>query len=249
MNEKILIFDTETIGLEKAFCYNIGWVVLDLETYEKIVKKDYVVKQFWENKPLFETAYYSDKKDIYIKLLRSRKAKIKHYGHIMLELIKDIENYNIKYMYAFNSPFDMKVLNFNCEWFKCSNPLDYVKTLDIRALINNIIFDKNYKDFCIKNNLITPANNLQVNAEAIYKFISQDPDFIEEHTALSDSLIETEILIYLHKKGIDIMEEKKVYNKITSNIERDFIINYENETYVFKYKTKTTRKETIYLKR
>ena len=62
----ILILDTETIGIEKCFSYNVGWVIRNTTTKETITKKDYVVKQFWKNKPLFETAYYATKKQLYI---------------------------------------------------------------------------------------------------------------------------------------------------------------------------------------
>lgn len=248
MNENILIFDTETIGLEKAFCYNIGWIITNKKTKETIVKRDFVVKQIWENKPLFETAYYNNKKQLYINALRGRKAIIRHYGFIMQTMIRDIENYKIETVFAFNSPFDIKVLDFNCNWFKCSNALDYVKTIDIRSLVNPIIFNEDYKQFCKKNNLITPSNNLEVNAESIYKYISNNPNFQEEHTALSDSIIEKDILMFLLDNGINIEEEKKVYNIINSDLEQEMIINHKEKEYRFQYKIKRTNKGVIYLK-
>lgn len=248
MNENILIFDTETIDIQKCFAYNIGWVIRELETGKILEKKDYVVKQFWENKALFETAYYAKKKQLYVGALRSRKAIIKYYGFVMQDMIRDIEKYEIKTAYAFNSPFDIRVFDFNSEWFKCSNALDYVKTIDIRGLLNDLIISKEYKEFCLKNDLLTPANNLQVNAESIYKFITNNPDFAEEHTALSDSIIESDIIFYLKDLGIDIFEEKKVINVVNSEIERTMIIDHKGEIYNFDYSKKTTRKGTLFLK-
>ena len=245
---KILILDTETIGLEKCFCYNIGWVIRDTETLEILVKKDYVVKQFWENKPLFETAYYANKKQLYIKALRSRKATIKYWGFIMLDLIRDIEKYDIKLSYAFNSPFDSKVIDFNCDWFKCSNPLDYTSLIDIRALVNPIVFSKEYRNFCIGNNFLTESNNLKVNAEVIYRFITGKITFQEEHTALNDSIIESDILLWLNKNGIDITEPKKVYNIVKSGCEQTLKINYKGNMYEFHYQTKRTIKGVMILK-
>ena len=54
----ILVFDTETIDVEHPFCYNVGYVVVNTKTKEKLLKRDYVVEQVWGNKMLFSTAYY-----------------------------------------------------------------------------------------------------------------------------------------------------------------------------------------------
>lgn len=244
----ILTFDTETISVDKPFCYNIGWIIRSTENWEVLCKKDYVVKQFWENKPLFETAYYAKKKDLYIRALRGKRAIIKYYGFIMQDLIKDIEKYEVEYSYAYNSPFDSRVLDFNCDWFKCSNPLDYMKLIDIRALINPIVFSEEYKKFCMDNNLLTDNGNLQANAESLTRFVRQNLDFQEEHTALSDSIIESDILKYLVEKEINITEPKKVYNVIKSDMEQHLIIDHKGTTYDFEYSSKRNSKGVLYLK-
>ena len=137
---KIIVFDTETVDVEHAFCYNVGYCIIDTESKEILLKRDYVVEQVWENKMLFSTSYYAEKKSLYVSALRGRRASIKHWGHIQQRMIKDIETYGVEYAYAFNSPFDVRVFDFNSEWFKSSNALDYVKTIDIRGLINQLLF-------------------------------------------------------------------------------------------------------------
>ena len=54
----ILVFDTETVDVEHAFCYNVGYTIVNIETREKLLKRDYVIEQVWENKMLFST-YHS----------------------------------------------------------------------------------------------------------------------------------------------------------------------------------------------
>ena len=71
----IVIFDTETIGVEKCFCYNLGYRIIDLSANVVLCEKDFVIKQIWENKMLFETAYYAMKKPLYVSALRGRNAK------------------------------------------------------------------------------------------------------------------------------------------------------------------------------
>lgn len=247
---KILIFDTETVDVEHAFCYNVGYVILDLETKEKLLKRDYVVEQVWENKMLFSTSYYADKKNLYVSALRGRRATIKHWGHIMQRMIKDIQDFGVEYTYAFNSPFDVRVFDFNSEWFKSSNALDYVKTIDIRTLINPLVFSSEYKEFCETNNLFTESGNYSANAESITKFITNNVNFVEDHTALSDSLIEADIILYMIENyGVDITNDKgKVYATIPREQEQEMVIVHNGVEHKFTYLKKLTRNGITTLK-
>ena len=245
----ILVFDTETVDVEHAFCYNVGYTIVNIETREKLLKRDYVIEQVWENKMLFSTSYYAEKKQLYINALRGRKASIKHWGHTMQRMIKDIQDYNVEFAYAFNSPFDVRVFDFNSEWFKSSNALDYVQTIDIRGLINKLLFSEEYQAFCEENNLFTESGNYSGNAETLTKFIRQDIDFVEDHTALSDSLIEADIILYMiDKYGVDITQEGKVYATVPRETEREMVIVHNGVEHKFKYLKKLTRNGITTLK-
>ena len=91
----ILIFDTETTSLEKPFCYNIGYVIADTETEEILVKRDFVVEQVWHNPMLFTTAYYADKREIYVASMRKRSTKMDKFGYICQQMIRDIKAFDI----------------------------------------------------------------------------------------------------------------------------------------------------------
>lgn len=245
----ILVFDTETVDVEHAFCYNVGYTIVNIETREKLLKRDYVIEQVWENKMLFSTSYYAEKKQLYINALRGRKASIKHWGHTMQRMIKDIQDYNVEFAYAFNSPFDVRVFDFNSEWFKSSNALDYVQTIDIRGLINQLLFSDEYKAFCEENGFYTESGNYSGNAETLTKFIRQDIDFVEDHTALSDSLIEADIILYMiDKYGVDITKEGKVYATVPRETEREMVIVHNGVEHKFTYLKKLTRNGITTLK-
>ena len=245
----ILVFDTETVDVEHAFCYNVGYTIVNIETREKLLKRDYVIEQVWENKMLFSTSYYAEKKQLYINALRGRKASIKHWGHTMQRMIKDIQEFNVEFAYAFNSPFDVRVFDFNSEWFKSSNALDYVQTIDIRGLINQLLFSDEYKAFCEENGFYTESGNYSGNAETLTKFIRQDIDFVEDHTALSDSLIEADIILYMiDKYGVDITQEGKVYATVPRETEREMVIVHNGVEHKFTYLKKLTRNGITTLK-
>lgn len=243
---KIMIFDTETTSLDKPFCYNIGYTIIDTDTYEPVVDRDYVVEQVWHNLPLFSSAYYADKRPIYIQRMRARQTVMDKFGYICRQMIRDIKQYGIEHAYAYNSPFDEKVFNFNCDWYKCSNPFDTVQIHDIRGYVHQFVINNDYKTYCEEHELFTESGNYSTTAEAVYRYISGNDDFDEEHTALSDSKIETEILLYTMSLGADITKNEKVSRSIERKIEKTLHIRTVEQTdYYFNYeKIRVNREKT-----
>ena len=147
-NMNIVVFDTETTSLEKPFCYNIGYIIADATTKQILLKRDYVVEQIWHNLPLFSSAYYANKRKLYVSAMRGKRAILEKFGYICRQMSRDFSALNVEYAYAFNSPFDDKVFSFNCDWFKCNNPFDTIPILDIRGYAHNFLVNNQYKEFC-----------------------------------------------------------------------------------------------------
>lgn len=240
----IIILDTETVSLEKRFCYNLGYVIVNTETGETLESKDFVIEQIWGNRELFETAYYENKKPLYIGKLRSRKAKLLKYGYACNSMIADIKRHNVEIGYAFNSPFDVSVFDFNCDWFKTRNPLDYIQMFDIQKMLNLIVESPEYNAFCCENGFVTPTNRIKTTAESVTAFLRNDPTYQEEHTALADSIIEAQILLELLKRGVDITVEKK-QKQIQAEIERTLTVNHKGTVYEFEYNKMTTSADKL----
>ena len=62
---------------------------------------------------------------------------------------------------------------------------------------------KSYGNFVKSNGLLTPAGNFSTTAETLFRYMGKDAEFIEDHMALSDALIEAELWAYAlkqHKK-------------------------------------------------
>lgn len=193
---KICVFDTETTSLEKPFCYNIGYLIYDTEKAITLLKREYVIEQIWHNLPLFSTAYYAEKRPIYVEQMKAKKIKLIKFGYAMRQMRKDFKDYNVNIAFAYNSNFDDKVFNFNCDWFKVNNPFETIEIQDIRKyFIATFGTTEEYKGFCIENNLLTQGNNYSTTAETAYKYITNNLNFVEAHTALNDAEIELEILM------------------------------------------------------
>ena len=196
----IVVFDTETTSLDKPFCYNIGYVIIN-EEGEKLLRRDYVVEQIWHNLPLFSSAYYAEKRPIYVERMKARKVVMDKFGYICAQMRRDFKAFSVNSAYAYNSSFDEKVFSFNCDWFKCINPFEEIPVFDIRGYVHQFIVNQAYKDFCEKNRLFTESGNYSTTAEAVMQYLSKDMTFEEEHTALADSIIEADILNYCIRQG------------------------------------------------
>jgi len=234
---KIVVFDTETTSLDKPFCYNIGYVVVDVENWEIVCRRSYVVEQIWHNLPLFQSAYYANKRPLYVSAMRARTCTMDKFGYICQQMIRDFRAFDVEIAFAFNSSFDEKVFNFNCDWFKCNNPFDTIPVRDIRGFVHNFIVDDCYKDFCEDYGYFTDSGNYSTTAETVYRYITNNPNFEEAHTALNDAEIETMVLFHAVKLGADLMQEYKVFRSIEREEEKTLHIKtVDNDDYYFDYK-------------
>lgn len=225
----IVIFDTETTSLEKPFCYNIGYVIANVGTQKVLLKRDFVCEQVWHNPMLFTTAYYSNKRPIYVEAMRSRKTIMDKFGYICQRMIRDFRNYEVEFAFAFNSPFDEKVFEFNCDWFKCNNPFDNIAVKDIRGFAHRFLVDDDYIKWCEENEKFTDSGNYSTTAEALYQYITADIDFVEDHTALSDSLIEMRILFEALERNANIEDEYLPKRSIKRPNKKIFTLKENNE--------------------
>ena len=237
----IIVFDCETTSLDKPFCYDVGYSILNMETMLVEEEKHFVIEQNWHNLPLFESAYYKEKRPLYIQLMRQHKAKMDKWGYVMKEMKRDIIKYGISDAYAYNSDFDDKVFTFNCDWFKCNNPLENVAIHDIWGYASEYITSKTeYQLFCEKNQRFTDTGNYKGSAEVVYQFLKNEPDFVEAHMGLYDTQIESTILVECIAMGAEWGKDYKVKKILPRQIEKPFSIKvngkiiYEGK-YVKKY--------------
>jgi len=246
----ICVFDTETINLEKPFCYNIGYIIYNTESHEKLIEKDFVIEQIWHNLPLFHTAYYAEKRPDYVIFMKRKVLKMKKIGSITQEMIRDFKQFNVKSAYAYNSDFDIRVFDFNCKWFKIINPFENLPVFDIRGYAHHFLTNcPEFEDFCEKYQYFTEAGNYSSTAETIFRFITNNPNFIEDHFALSDSQIELEILkecINQRAKWGKVYSAKKSLTRKISSPLKIFIDNkiLHEGTFTKKYITKGLYKFT-----
>lgn len=242
---RICIVDTETTSIEKPFAYNIGYMIYDTDEKAILLREDFIAEQIWHNLELFTTAYYADKREEYISAMKALKCRMEKLGYITQRMKRIFKAYEVTAAFAYNSPFDERVFNFNCDWFKIQNPFDNIPFYDIRGYVHQFLaFTPDYQAFCDKYKLYTENGNYSTNAENVYRFISQDTEFIEAHTALADCEIELKILLWCIDKGAEFAKAYKVYQSIPRKVEKVLEVKTaEGEKVRFPYRKIVVYKE------
>lgn len=190
----IIVLDTETLGLFDKRVYDLGYIIYDNDKKQVVKERDYIIKQVYDNENLMKTAYYENKRPLYEIELQNGNAKKIYWGMALYILLKDIERYKVSELYAYNSRFDLEAIAKTCEAYNKNVVIDHIA--DIMDYINIITDTQEYKDFCFNNNYLTKHKKPQCRktAEVVYRYITDNNVFIEDHMALSDSRIELEIL-------------------------------------------------------
>lgn len=93
----------------------------------------------------------------------------------------------------------------------------------------HLINEEKYKINCLKQGMISPSGLFfKTSAESTFRFLIKDYDFLEEHTALSDTNIETEILLKILKKvGIKTGIEYFPFRELGKTV--DFILSKKDK--------------------
>lgn len=209
-SEKFLMIDTETTNdIDNPIVYDIGFSVVDkngkvYKTYSFVVAETFI-----EEKNLMKLAYFADKIPLYENDIKNGSRVLKRFYNIRKILCETIKEYNIKKVVAHNSHFDYNALNLTQRWFTSSKyryffpfGIEIWDTLKMsREIFSN---DKDYTNFCQRNNYTTKYGKNRYTAEILYRYLTNNNDFIESHTGLEDTLIEKEILVECLKRKPDI---------------------------------------------
>lgn len=211
----IIVFDTETAGVKTQSLLNVGYMIVDLDlrtfTYRTKVARDYLMRDVYRNTMwLRNDMFVGDDKLAIMGNNVAHKGTIERTEKQVFEqMARDIDRYGVEYGYAYNCQFDTDKFSKTALSYGLSNPLEKLKAVfDLWGYAYwNICLTKEYQEFCLANDLKTKSGKFfPTSVEGVTKFLNQDIEFVEEHTALSDTLWELRILCECGKRGQNIFE-------------------------------------------
>ena len=208
MTEKYLVIDTETTNsIDDPICYDIGFAVVDKagNVYEA---HSYVVADIFLDNELMSSAFFADKIPQYWADIKSGKRILRRFKTIRSILFDVVRQYGIKIVMAHNARFDNRSLNLT-QRFLTSSKYRYffpygVEIWDTLKMAREVFQGEDYDTFCYENDYLTKRGCKRYTAEILYRFLTNDLTFEEEHTGLEDVMIEKEIFVYCVTKNPNI---------------------------------------------
>lgn len=215
------VVDTETTGsIGFPLIYDLGISICD-KRGRILGSKNWIIKEIYYNQFLMNSAFYGKKRPMYDRLIAEGQIPVVSYRKAIYELNQFMENNQVSILSAYNLEFDLRALTSTQKftkltWQKSSptNSLlwkDY-QLQDIWGLACEILFQQTtFEKFVRRQNYFSEKGNPRTNAEIGFQYISNNPNFVEDHTALSDTKIECQLL------GKALRQKKKYTRGIIPN--------------------------------
>ena len=190
MERKIYaVIDTETCGgAAQEYCPTYDFAVKAFDSAFNYVDEMRIL--ILPNMRLSSTFYGKKKKDFYLNALKNENVVIAFSEEEALKMVEEWLTINgVDCICAFNSAFDFE------RTFISEIASDYEFIDLFLAFAQTIGAYKKYQNFCYENGYLTKKyKRPRMTAEICYRYLTNNTDFVESHTAMEDVDIESIIL-------------------------------------------------------
>lgn len=210
-----VVLDTETAPTvnhkdgkahpETSLVYDFGYTIRDNNSV--IRERSFVVTDTFYQIDLMKSTYYADKIPTYYEGIKTGEWIEASFNEVWRTFKADCKECNVKSAWAYNCRFDEIALNNTLRTYSNGFATWFMpfklRLKDVWDYASNITSSKRYLKYCVATGAFTPTGNPSTSAESVYRFINNEHDFTEDHTALSDARIEAAILLAAkakHKK-------------------------------------------------
>lgn len=200
-NEKFLMIDTETANtIDDPFYYDLGFAVIDTKgtVYET---GSFVNADVFLDEEMMATAYFADKIPQYWQEIKEGKRLLKRHTNIKKAVREVMKKWGITYVVAHNARFDYRAVNYTQRLLTSSKYRYFfpygTKILDTLEMARQVLAtSESYKNFCKNNGFVCKNGAPRYTAEVIYRWLTNDTEFLERHTGIEDVMIEAKIFAF-----------------------------------------------------
>ena len=197
-----MVLDTETCDLQ-GNVYDVGYTIADKKGNIKTSYNMLVEEVFTDASKMMGAFYAKKLFTHYAPMLDRGEISIAPWQTIVEQMRSDIEKYDVNVMAAYNLGFDRRVMRQTHKKFGDGNPIcpTGLNQLDLwQFACETKLSQKRYAKIAKREGWVSPKGNIKTGAEFAYRFVSGEYGFIEDHTALSDAVIETAIMAECFKQ-------------------------------------------------
>lgn len=189
--------DTETVGgaTNPLGFYHLGGIIHN-RNGEIVGCFNYVIAEMLPY--VLNDDYAKQNIHLYFEMLHNGTATlIDTQAHAIEVVNSTLDFYNVNVMTAYNSGFDY------CKTL-CAELLEGREFIDLWLMaLETICCKASFKKFCEDTERYNKKGSCKTNAETVFAYLINEPNYCEEHTALEDAKIELEIFnacIKSHRK-------------------------------------------------
>ena len=165
-------------------------------------EKCYIIKEVWENEEYRNGEFAREKIAHWQELIDTGKAKVVSIYKLYDIVNKAIKDNGLTLFCAYNADFDFRAIHQTYHRFGIDKREDFEETNEVGKLEKFCLMNYAKKIFKTKDymkwakiNAITPKGNIQSNAEACYRYLSENTSFAETHFGIEDLQIEYTIFL------------------------------------------------------
>ena len=200
----IMVLDTETCDLA-GNVYDVGYTIANRKG-EIVTQYNALVSEIFTDAEKMTGAFYAKKLFThYAPMLDAGTIRLQSWADIVAQMQNATETFGVNVLAAYNLGFDRRVMRQTNALLGNGPILPKMEMLDIwQFACETKLSTLTYKQIAKQNGWVSQAGNIRTGAEYAFRFCSGDHGFIEDHTALSDAIIETAILkaCYASKKRV-----------------------------------------------
>lgn len=229
------IIDTETTDTvkhsdnnahpETSLVYDFGYIIADND--EIVASRSFIISETFCNTRLMTSAYYAEKLPQYYAGM-GKYWEVVSFLDAWRAFKDDCKKYNVRTIWAYNVGFDEIALNNTIrtysngfvQWFK---PFK-MQYRDIWSEAGYTICNtKKYVKWALSHEFITASGNPSTSAETVYRYMLDDAEYKECHTALEDCQIEYEILKKAKRQHKKTPKSKKQGWRAAAKIKKEMM--------------------------
>lgn len=165
---------------------------------------------FFKMPQAMREAYFADKYPQYMKDIWDKKYYVTDTWGMRRKFMELVKKWDVQAIIAHNASFDVRVLNSTMRYQTKSKmryflPYNFPVIDTLKMAQKTICKTDEYISFCKENGYMTnhPVPRPRATAEILWRFLTKDNNFEEEHTGKGDTEIEANIYLYClnHFKG------------------------------------------------
>lgn len=196
---------TEPVDAKKMRVYDLGYIVRDKYSGEIYTERSFVCADtFFNGREFMTSAYYAEKLPQYFAgIATGGEWKPMSFADAFKCFHEDVKTWGVSEVWAYNARFDRDALNATCKDVSAGlrETFTNLEWRDIWTFAQGITGTNKYGEWATAHGFVSERGIPKTGVEFLVKYLNDNAEFIERHTALDDARHESRIFSICLNRG------------------------------------------------